>query len=382
MRPAASFSHNFRFDPVSLTRIIARYFFRMSVLYNSTKNMETMRQKQVKIAGLALIIAVCTMVNVGAAATNTIPAGGSVYLGEEGLDISAAVGANTKIAWFPSTAQSSSLNPEKVIDIGSATLSFYVNPVDFASRNGNWYRWPSTDGTLATAIVAFMVSDPYLTLRIEDTTVNVDVTGKWAPRGDELRFRIEHNLGEMARRGVAGAPVTIKVQTPDGGIYSALINKTGATNVLDEINVVSSPYVTVPFWDTGNNAYAPGTYTIWAECNANNMMNNYNQEGKTYSVKSNLLVQDQNPLITAKTAATTQTTQVTSQPTTKAPTVVTTMKTLVPAPPLTSQATIQETETPTPSLTLTPTPTAAGLCGWGTIFAGIMAGVMYVFRRR
>ena len=349
-----------------------------------------MRKTLARTTALVLIIASCIVVNAMAAGLNSIPLGGTVYLGEEGLDITGAVGVRNQVAWFPSSAQSGSQNPEKVIDIGSAKLSFYINPVDFASRNGNWYQWPSVDGTLATAVLAFRVADPYLALKIEDTTVNVDVTGKWAPHGDELKFRIESNLGEMTGRGVVGAPVTIKVQTPEGAVLSALADKTGTYKSLD-ISVTKSPEFTPWNWDTGNSAYAQGTYTIWAESNANHMKDNYNQEGKTISVTSDLLVQEQNPLISAMVQSTTTAIQVTTGQTPKpATTVITTLPTTVPtgtaaiSTPTISQETpeMQETQeitmTPLPS----PTTTKAALEGWCTILAGIIACSLYALWRR
>jgi hypothetical protein len=356
----------------------------MSLLYNSTKNMENMRNILVRTTALVLIIASCIVVHAMAAGLNSIPLGGTVFLGEEGLDITAAAGASNQVAWFPSTAQSGATIPEKVIDVGSTNLSFYVNPSDFASRNGNWYQLPSADGTVGTAVLAFRVVDPYLALKIEDTTVNVDVTGKWAPRGDDVRFRIESNLGEMTGRGIAGAPVTIKVQTPEGSVLTALSNSAGTYNSLD-ISVSKSVEVTAWTWDTGNAAYAPGTYTIWAESNANHMNDNYNQGGKTVSVTSNLLVQEQNPLISVTSQSTTPAEQVTTRQTTKPTTAVTTMlPTTVPTitiaitPPTTSQETPEQTVTPSP----TPTPTKAALGGWCTILAGIIACSLYTLWRR
>ena len=343
-----------------------------------------MRNILVWTTALVLIIASCIVVQAMAAGLSSIPLGGTVYLGEEGLDITAAAGASNQVAWFPSTTQSSSMNPEKQIDITSTKMSFYINPLDFSTKTGTWYQWPSADGTIGTAVVAFRVVDPYLALKIEDTTVNVDVTGKWAPRGDDVRFRIESNLGDMTARGVAGAPVTIKVQTPEGSILTALVDKAGTYNSLD-ISVAKSPEFTAWTWDTGNGAYAPGTYTIWAESNANHMKDNYNQGGKTVSVTSNLLVQEQNPLISATSQSTTPAEQVTTTQTTKpTTTMITKLPTTVPtstgaiSSPTISQETPEITLTPPPS----PTPTKAALAGWCTILAGIIACSLYALWRR
>jgi len=342
-----------------------------------------MRNILVWTTALVLIIASCIVVQAMAAGLSSIPLGGTVYLGEEGLDISLAAIGN-QIAWFPSTAQTSAKVPEKLIDITNTKGSFFVNPADFATRNGNWYQWPSADGTVGTAVLAFRVVDPYLALKIEDTTVNVDVTGKWAPHGDELKFRIESNLGEMTGRGVAGAPVTIKVQTPEGAVLSALADKTGTYKSLD-ISVTKSPEFTPWNWDTGNSAYAQGTYTIWAESNANHMKDNYNQEGKTVSATPNLQVQEENPIISATDQSTTTPMQMTTtQITTPATTKITKVPTAVPtstaaiSSPMMTQETPEITMTPPPS----PTPTKAALGGWCTILAGIIACSLYALWRR
>jgi hypothetical protein len=196
----------------------------------------------------------------------------------------------------------------------------------------------------------------------------------------------------MAQRvgGGAGAPMNIRVQTPEGSLLTSLIDSTGAPHSLD-IGVTTSPFKTVNFWDTGNSLYNSGSYVIWIECNENQMKDNYNQAGKTASVQRSLLVQDQNPLISAQVPTTTTAIQVTTGQTPKpATTVITTLPTTVPtgtaaiSTPTISQETpeMQETQeitmTPPPS----PTPTKAALGGWCTILAGIIACSLYALWRR
>ena len=101
--------------------------------------------------------------------------------------------------------------------------------------------------------------------------------------------------------------------------------------------------------------YSPGTYTIWAECNVNNMNDNYDVTGKTISTKITLLNQGVNPLITKP--VTTLTTITPTQTTTQAMTTVppltlvnTTLPTPAPAEPQTTTA----TAVPTPSQTKAP----------------------------
>jgi hypothetical protein len=330
-----------------------------------------MNRVVVKTGILLVMVTVCVVSHVGAL-LNQVPAGGTVYIGEEGLDISASVPlGNTYIAWWSSGASIIGSPPDYQILVANPG-NFYISPTEFGSRTGNWYVMP-----LKT--LAFNVKDPQLTIRIEDVSVNVDVTENgWVYRGDEVRFRIDSNLADLTGRGVPGAPVTIKVQGPDGGTYTALVNKAGITNSLN-VPVPTTPYYTDAFWDTINSAYTPGTYTIWAECNANRMKDNYEVSGKTIAPERSLAVQEQNPLISVKVPTTAQSILMTTTGTPKTTTVVATQPpTTVSTTILTPQETIQPPVTPAQS----PTPTkAAGFCGICAIVAGIIGCAIYSSRR-
>jgi Domain of unknown function (DUF3821) len=332
--------------------------------------------------GIFLLILACVVLALPAGASlNTISAGDTVFIGEQGLDITGAAGASTQIAWFPSTAQTTATVPEKVIDLTGVKNNFYVNPIDFSTRTGNWYRMPIPPGGVGTATLAFRVVDPYLALKVEDTTVNVDVTGKWAPTKDTLGFRIETNLYTMSQRvgGGAGAPLTIKVQTPEGNVLTALIDSAGTAHSLD-IRVTTSPFMTAGIWDTGNALYPPGTYEVWIECNENHMKDNYNQPGKTVSEHPSLLVQDQNPLINPKVTVTTTAVRTTITQTTT-PTTVTTTQAPATSSAVTTAPVSSPTNTETPSPLPTPTK-AVGFCGWCAMLAAAVTCAAYVSAKR
>jgi hypothetical protein len=305
----------------------------------------------VKICILVVIVSLClTGPVIASAPISTIMQGNAVFVGEEGLDISQAIGADTQIGWWASAADISSSSPTKTIDLKNRMTSFMVSPFEFSGYSGNWYRLNNAGKANGSA---FIVADPYLELRIEDTTVNVDVTDKWVPTGDQIGFGIETNLAQIASQRSSSALITIKVQSPNGGEYSSLVNAGGIPVSIVEIPVSTSPYYTNSIWDTGNRAlYAPGTYSIWAECNVNRMNDNYDVTGKTISRKISLLNQDQNPLISASVLTTNPTIQMTITPTTK------------PATAIPSTQTTQKTQqitTATTIITTTPVPTTATL---------------------
>jgi hypothetical protein len=296
---------------------------------------------------IVLVFASLFLVGSVTAGINTILTGNTVFIGEEGLDISSALGGDTQIGWWASGASISGSSPGYTISV-SNPQQFSLSPTEFGSHTGSWYHLDASGKANGSA---FIVADPYLKLRIEDTTVSVDVTDKWVPTGDQIGFSIETNLAQMASQRSSPALITIILQPPGGGEYSSLVNATGIPESIVEIPVYTSPYNTGSIWDTGRRStYPTGTYTIWVECNVNHMNDNYNVAGKTISSKTSLLNQDQNPLISAHVPTTNPTIQMTISPTTKS-------TTAIPSTP-TTQKTIQMTTTPKTMATIPVTTTA------------------------
>ena len=336
---------------------------------------------------------------------STIAQGNTVFLGEEGLDITAALNgayygeacgapvdyANltgsphlTQIGWWASAANIYNSAPSRTIDTGSRYRSMMIAPSEFAGYTGNWYLL-GPDGRAyssgvpgcgcsssgCSASLVFTVQDPNLDIRVYDATLGVDATSNgWITMGDEVSFRIMTNLYQITQRpGVSAVPIRIYVQSPDGATLSSLINKDGIATSIMAVPVSSSPYSTGPIWDTGRRENYPyGSYSIWAECNVNSMKDNYPEIGKTYTPGSGILDQEQNPLIDVNTRTVTPTTLVTSVPTTVKTTVVTTVPTPVTTSP--AEMTTLPTAPPTASPTAVPTPMTTKSPGFESILAG------------
>jgi hypothetical protein len=317
---------------------------------------------------------------------STINSGNTVFIGEQGLDIQPAMGGDTILGWWASGAAISTSSPDYTINVPN-TGSFSVNPSDFASHTGAWYH---LSPSLKSNGAAFNVADPYINLKIEDTTVGVDVTDKWVPTDDELQFRIESNLAQiMQRTSVTYVPVTIKVRDPNGGLLSSLTSKSGTTTTLVDYHLTSNPQSTGAIWGTSNRGtYPPGSYSVWVECNVNSMKDNYGQTGKTISSSASLLNQDRNPLIGDKSYVTNPSTPVTTAytktPTTAKTTMatpVTTILTMSPSPSITS--TILETTIPSttiPESTTIPTKSPGFEAGFA--IAAMIFGVVLCLKKK
>jgi hypothetical protein len=209
--------------------------------------------------------------------TAVIPEAGTVFVGEEGIDISASgLSDGDRIAWW---AAGSKRDAEPTLtEIISNAHSYYIMPALFGEATGHWYTYPEKN-------TAFTVLQPSLTLQVWDTISDFDATNKWLPKGHTAAFRITSNLEPMAARG-SGSPVTIKIETPSGAELSAVSGFS-----LINIPITRQIYFSDEVWDTGQ--YESGTYTLWAEATANSLSDN---NPKAASEKITLLIQGINPL--------------------------------------------------------------------------------------
>lgn len=234
--------------------------------------------------GLPLIF--CLFILEVQAGLNVVPPGGTVFIGEEQLDISASgVGPGSQIAWWaPGTSVVEA--PADVITVSNPS-SFSALSSSFSGREGIWY-------SLADKTPVLKIKQPKLSIRIYDTTSDFDAAGKWIPRGDLASFQIETNLYEIGNRGNSGGvPVDIIIKSPEGSEYSAVSGPSGLFS-LTSIPIRSSSYDTGPVWNTGDADI--GTYQIHAECTANEVNNNNSDPGAAVSKTISVLIQGTNPL--------------------------------------------------------------------------------------
>jgi hypothetical protein len=283
---------------------------------------------KLQLFGVIIFVVLLMFIVPAAADQATIPKSGTVFIGEQGLDIT-ATGAlqGVKLVWY-GPGGSISNAPAAVMTVADPT-DFYVSPVLFADKTGPWFI--ENGNTLA-----FYVQEPQIAIRVFDLSAGFEVTKNtvWVPRGDVVGFQIDTSVSVLATRPrSAGAPVTIRIQSPSGVMYSAV-----DSYKLEDIMISSSPFSTGPVWSTGD--FEGGNYTVWAESTGNEMNDNYPQEGKTISSKVTFLLQNVNPLITSE-----KTTVITTIPTLTPTTMVTTAT--VPPTVETTLQTPPPTELPT-----------------------------------
>ena len=208
---------------------------------------------------------------------STIPENGTVFVGEEGIDVSACgIADGTQIAWWAPGSKRSGV-PTLTETVSSAN-SYYVMPAQYNDATGRWYTYPGNSPV-------FTVAQPSLILQVWDTVSDFDATDKWLPKGHTAAFRIISNLEPMAARG-NGAPVTIRIETPSGAELTAVNGFS-----LTDIPITQQIYRSDAIWNTGQ--YESGTYTLWAEVTANSLSDN---NPKAMSEKITVTIQSTNPL--------------------------------------------------------------------------------------
>jgi len=125
-----------------------------------------------------------------------ISRGATVFIGEQGLDVTAAMaalpGTGTKIGWWASAADVTNTPYSQVYDFGSTGMTSFTVGDTFVGYTGNWYKLDVTGASVGSV---FNVQDPTLSVNIWDFSQSADVTGKSVPQGDLLGFKISTKIG-------------------------------------------------------------------------------------------------------------------------------------------------------------------------------------------
>lgn len=228
---------------------------------------------------VALILAAFALAApVSAGAYSTVAQEGTVFIGEESLDISAAVGSYDKIAWFPSGSNPSIDSPGRVVDVTGKT-DFYVSPSTFTGRTDAWYRW---DGSTSHG-VAFYVENPQINVLIWDIPADKRVDGESIARTSRVDFRVESNLHLIRARNVNSTEAfdfDIRVAAPSGSVYNKLVTINGDRSI-DNVPLTGSLFywankVANDAWNLDARSgsarlYPAGEYKVHATCGVNSL---------------------------------------------------------------------------------------------------------------
>ena len=224
---------------------------------------------------LFLILAVIIICPHVLALDSKIPKEGTVFVGENDLDISECnVRTGDEIAfWSSGSPEGTPDSRAKVMDV----RHFFVDPTYFSGKTGTWYG-------LMSKKPVFKVEDPWLQLDVIEN--GIDHEPEWIKKGNLVSFKISTNMHLISGRpGSAGAPVKVNLTGPNESAYSHLVSPTGEYN-LENIYVYYSPFDTGAIWETKDETkYPEGEYTAWATCNVNGIHEKNPGEGVTITPK-------------------------------------------------------------------------------------------------
>ena len=176
-----------------------------------------------------------------------ISQGATVFLGEEGLDITNAVGSSTSIGWWASAADIQTTSPSQTIQVSGRKSTFEITQAEFSGYTGSWYRLnPATGLSYDPAQVAFTVSEPRISVSIRNAADGAasSLDGKTVVAGTPITFKIDTNVILNDKRG-------------DGSTYiyaptSSFTTTINATTGLVQFNDTSLPAATEWAWIFGD----------------------------------------------------------------------------------------------------------------------------------
>jgi hypothetical protein len=275
----------------------------LSVPFKFPEKRRSMKHKYVPlsislIVTVILLLILCTCP--ASADLRTISPGGTIFIGEQNLDISRAVGSCNQIGWWANPASVNTARPDFTMPVSDPT-NFFVDPTTISGRTGPWFclasdgTAPLRDSSGSSVGPVFNVQDPQLALSIYDIDLNSDVTGGCVSPGDRISFRISSNL--YAATDPAGRPnrdpssdgfITIRVKDETGVTASALTGTDGQAHSIANQFVDSGSWL----WGSGSGVYwdtsgaAAGVYSVSAVSNLNHMRDNYKNAGADFTGKT------------------------------------------------------------------------------------------------
>ncbi|MDX8549842.1 DUF3821 domain-containing protein [Methanospirillum sp. J.3.6.1-F.2.7.3] len=219
----------------------------------------------------------------------TIPLGGEVYLGEEGLDIHLAVPyPYTSIAYY---AAGSSPGRDQPLDIMQVSQNRFSVIADlFYDKTGAWYQWDPVRGMPGQ--VAFIVRNPRISLKVMDRNTMSDRSYGTASKGTPLVIQVETNLAGITRRpdfGYYDGPLKIQIMTPGGGTLSGVVTPGGGqyqfSSFIPTGELGYAPPIESGGWDTGWSGYESGLYRIEPQFAVNRMDDNLRSYSGRYTLR-------------------------------------------------------------------------------------------------
>lgn len=243
--------------------------------------LKKMKLQQYLLYCVILAVALAAVAIPVSADLKTVQQGGTVFIGEQGLDITNALNGYTQVAyWAPGTSRTT--EAPTYVKIISVPTNFPVTGM----IAGEW--WQYTPGVVPTTL-AFVVEETDAGISLYDLNyiTPFNVTDKSARIGDLIDFEVISDLYLIQQRDPGYSfNFNIVVENPGGVTYSYLYVPNG-NEPLTFLQLDSKPW----YWSSGNGIasdsdyawktnemdsedyyyYPPGTYSVYITCNQNGL---------------------------------------------------------------------------------------------------------------
>jgi len=215
------------------------------VNFGGTKHMT--KRLSIALVAVALLFILMAVMPVSAySLRQNITQGATIFIGESGLNLTAAVNngvyydptqltttfVNTSgdlvspsIGWWASAAVIRTTSPTSGAVPVTGASSFTVNPSVFGQGVGNWYLINKSTGFANTPAI-FVVADPTISLDIWDIgsdsgSIGLPATGKTIVQGEYLGFKIDTNQWQALASNRYTSNLSWFTGTVSGGVNNA-----------------------------------------------------------------------------------------------------------------------------------------------------------------
>ncbi len=190
---------------------------------------------------LSFMILILFAVSPVQAVVNVIQPGNEVFIGEQGLDVSLAVGGYQSVAMW--VGSDHTIEPTNAVIISNPN-NFPISAAEFRNFPGHYYQYNSSP-TPSVGNEAFLVSEPTLSVNLYDDQALVP-TGQSRYVGTKFNFEIVSNLFKINTERSAPGFTNLLVRDQTGITYSSLstMNNPGGKPLQNLI--LSAPF----FWST------------------------------------------------------------------------------------------------------------------------------------
>ncbi|MGB7788252.1 MEMAR_RS02690 family S-layer glycoprotein [Methanoregula sp.] len=233
--------------------------------------------KRLTIALVAVALFVLLAVMPAAAVSNgtVINQGATIFIGEQGLNVTHALNqANavaaidsvptlTSIGWWASAAAITTTAPSQTVNLAGQYSAFSVAQQNFVGYTGNWYLLTATgqvsQHVVGTPDLVFVVADPALDIGVWDYNQATDVTGTSVPQGENLGFTIKTNMvmtGTLRSDLIYNNAIAINASETNSGLTGFSTDSTGVWSN------GTTPATVFPITYT-NTSYASGWVTTY-----------------------------------------------------------------------------------------------------------------------